>query len=267
MKGVVIFCHNNGSFDYLAMAKFCAKRVNKFLSLPVTLITDKETFKKSKTYLFDKVLFVEPNKNNFKENTIWINKDRFKVFELTPYDETILLDSDYIVNSTKLLKTFDICKDICVHNSASYIMQPKLEQELVSPYMDVTAWATVITFQKTKKAKQVFEVMEMIQKNYNHYANLHNFIAGTFRNDYALTLALRIVDGHLPNIANYIPWNLLHVGRNTVVYNLNDDINNNEFLFMFDNWRNNKIKKEYITLKNLDFHLMNKNNLSELINE
>ena len=34
---------------------------------------------------------------------------------------------------------------------------------------------------------------------------------------------------------------------------------------MFDNWQRGKIRKEYNTIKDTDFHVMNKENFMELI--
>jgi hypothetical protein len=106
----------------------------------------------------------------------------------------------------------------------------------------------------------------MVQKNYEHYGNIHNFIGGVFRNDYALTLALRIANGHTSLKRDVIPWNLVHVGnKNIHIYRNNDDEFNTEYTVIYDNWSRNKIRKEYITLKDMDFHVMNKENFMELI--
>ena len=107
----------------------------------------------------------------------------------------------------------------------------------------------------------------MVQQNYNHYANIHNFVAGLYRNDYGLSIALRIVNGHTENKQDYIPWPLLHVGQNTHVYKNDDWIYNTEYTVMFDNWTKGKIKKEHIVITDTDFHVMNKQNFLELIND
>ena len=36
---------------------------------------------------------------------------------------------------------------------------------------------------------------------------------------------------------------------------------------MFNNWNKGKIRKEYITIKDMDFHVMNKVKFMDLINE
>lgn len=105
----------------------------------------------------------------------------------------------------------------------------------------------------------------MVQTNYDHYANIHNFIGGVFRNDYALILALRIANGHCDEASDVISWNLTHVGKNTSIYKNSNDEFNSEYTGMFDNWQRGKIRKEYITIKDTDFHCMNKDNFMDLI--
>jgi hypothetical protein len=247
------------------MAEYTAKRVNHFLNLPVTIVTDENSLPEVPKYNFDNIILVEPDKNNIRDHTIWINKGRYQAYELSPYDETLLLDTDYMVNSDKLLKTFYINTDFCCHDTTSFLMHPKAPQEVLSVYSYKTLWATVISFKKSNRAKHIFECLEMVQKNYEHYANIHSFIAGVYRNDYALTLALRIANGHKSNTEDIIPWNLTHIGKNTNVYKNSNDQFNTEYTVMFDNWQRGKIRKEYMTIKDMDFHVMTKENFIELM--
>ena len=148
------------------------------------------------------------------------------------------------------------------------LMHPEASQEKMSAYSYDTLWATVIMFKKSERAKQIFETLEMVQNNYEHYANLHSFVGGVYRNDYGLTIALKIVNGHTDVPSDYIPWNLVHVGKNTSVYADSSDIQipcdgnlfdfNTEFTIMFDHWKKSKVRKEYMSIKDMDFHVMNK---------
>ena len=265
-RGAILFAFNSPKYNYCAMAEYTAKRINHFLNLPVTLVTDEDS-KPTDDHPFDNIITVVPDKNNIREYQVWINKGRYQAYDLSPYDETLLLDVDYMVNSDKLLKLFDFNTDFCCHDNTSFLMHPGAAQEVLSAYSYKTLWATVVMFKKTERAKQIFECLEMVQNNYSHYADIHNFIAGVYRNDYALTLALRIANGH-SNVSNdIIPWDLIHVGKNTTVYKNDIDPLNTEFTVMFDNWQRGKIRKEYMTIKDCDFHVMNKDNFVELIRE
>jgi hypothetical protein len=265
-QGVILFAFNSPKYNYYDMALYAARRVKHFLNLPTTLVTDEDSLPEGQDDIWDKIITVTPDKDNFRDWGMWINKGRYQAYELSPYDDTILLDVDYVVNSNKLLTLLDINADFCCHQKTSYIMQPGLPQELLSVYSYETLWATVIMFRKSDRAEQIFQCLEMVQKNYEHYANIHNFIAGVYRNDYALTLALRIVDGHYSDPSSFIPWDLLHVGKNTQIYKNNSDEFDTEYTVMFDNWQRSKIRKEYNTIKDQDFHIMNKDLFVEIIN-
>ena len=263
-RGAILFAFNSEKYDYYTMAVATAKRINHFLKLPVTVVTDKDSIKET-DYQFDKTIITVPDKNNKRDWGQWINKGRYKAFEFSPYEETLLLDTDYMVNSDKLLKTFDFSNDFCCHDHTEFFMQPGLPQEMLSPFSFETLWATAIMFKRTKKAQQIFESLKMIQENFDHYANIHGFISSTFRNDYALTLALRLVNGHVLQQDNIIPWSLMHVGKNTQIHKNSSEFLDTEFTIVYDNWQRGKIRKEYITIKDMDFHVMVKENFMELI--
>lgn len=257
MKGVLLFAFNAGSVNYYEMAVATAKRVNHFLKLPVSIVTNKESVSTVTDYSFDHVIIADAQVENSKENKPWYNKGRYRAYDLTPYDETILLDTDYLVNSDKLLKVFDFYEDFCCHDTTSYLLQPNAEQEHLSQLSFKTLWATVVFFKKTNRTKQIFECLEMVQNNYNHYENIHKFLNNTYRNDYGLTLALRIANGHSTNKRDIIPWNLIHAEKNTRVLSNTDTEFNTEYTLI----RN----KDYILVKDCDFHMMNKENFMEVV--
>jgi len=263
-RGAILFAFNSPKFDYYKMAVATAKRINHFLNLPVTVVTDEKSIT-DQTYVFDKVITVSPDLNNIRDGAVWINKGRYQAYDYSPYDETLLLDTDYMVNSDKLLRVFDYYDDFCCHDTTSFLMQHGAAQEVLSAYSFKTLWATAVVFRKSQRAKQIFECLEMVQKNYDHYCNIHSFVGGVYRNDYALTLALRIANGHSDNKQDIIPWNLVHVGKNTSVFRNNDDEFNTEYTIVYDNWQRGKIRKEYITIKDMDFHVMNKEHFMDLI--
>lgn len=264
-RGALLFAFNSPKYNYYEMAVATAKRINHFLDLPVTIVTNEESIPDNVTYEFDKVILTEADKSNKRDWGMWINKGRYQAYQFSSYDETILLDTDYMVNSKTLLKLFELPTDFACHDTTSFLMHPGVPQEILSGFSYKTLWATVVMFKKTQRAKQIFESLEMVQKNFEHYANIHKFISSTYRNDYALTLATRIVNGQFLPKQDIIPWNLVHVGKNTSVYRNNDDEFNTEYTVMFDNWQRGKIRKEYTVIKDTDFHVMNKENFMELI--
>lgn len=261
-KGALLFAFNIPKFNYYSMAVATAKRINHFLDLPVTIVTDQESlldpWNKS-DYVFDNTIISTPDKSN-KRGTfgMWVNKGRYQAFEYSPYQETLLLDVDYQINSSKLLTTFNLPTDFCCHNRTNYLMYPTAGQDSLGGYTFDTVWATAVMFKKTNRTEQIFECLKLVQNNYAYYANIHGFLSTTFRNDFALTIALRIVNGHTFDNSDYIPWSLTHVGAKTFIYKNNDDPFNTEYTILYDHWNKGKIRKEYIIIKDHDFHVMDK---------
>ena len=73
-RGVVLFAFNSPEYDYYKMAEFTAKRVNHFLNLPVTLITDKQSVSSSSGYQFDNLITINSDNNNTFHGRVWLNK-------------------------------------------------------------------------------------------------------------------------------------------------------------------------------------------------
>ena len=255
-KGVILIAHNSPNTNYYEIACFTAQRVKKFLNLPVTLITDKESVQDKKEY-FDKIIFTSIDDTNSKNNKLWLNKGRYKVYELSPYDETLLLDVDYIINSPKLNELFDFDTDFMCFKNTFILLNENQDQEKLSKSSLETLWATVIKFKKTNRVKQIFNMVEMVQNNYYHYSQIYGFLPMPYRNDYALTIAVKTVNGHLENAKDYIPWSLVHIDEGYNLEYINDT-----------SYKVSKIinqKNYYIEVTNKDFHVIDKLQLKNII--
>lgn len=263
-RGALLFAFNTETVDYYSMAIATAKRIKHFLGLETSVITDRNTNLAQYDYQFENVFFVDSDKSNTKNKKIWINKGRFQAYDLSPYDETLLLDTDYLINSSMLLKLFDICEDYLCPNKTLFLMRDT-DQELVSPTSYPTLWATVILFKKTNKSKQLFESIKMIQNNYKHYAELYGMYSLQYRNDYALTIAHRIIHGHIENKTCYIPWSLVHVDQEIEVFKETNDLFNTCYKMVSSKYLNGKNKKQYILVKDTDFHCLSKKTYMDII--
>lgn len=203
-RGVLLFAFNT-EINYVEIARRAACLVKHVLNLPVTLVTDKNVNSKE----FDQVILVENTLQNYKVGTpgIWRNGDRFRAYELSPYYETILIDSDYLVLDQNLLKLFEQDFDyrMMTHNDLPDIEWPAVMGIYSLPYQ----WATVILFRKTVKSKMLFDMVKKIQQNYTYYLRLYHGKHGSFRNDYAFTIANNILNGYELGMDLGIPWPML----------------------------------------------------------
>lgn len=257
-RGALLFAFNNETTDYYRGAVYAAKRINHFLNLPVTLVTDKNTIlNRNSSYNFDKVILAEADNNNRLNRSTWINKGRYRAFDLSPYDETLLLDVDYIVSSSQLSRLFDGYSDFMCHNTIRYLLTDNVS-EAISKESFNTLWATVIKFDKTDRSKQIFDTLHRVQDNYEYYSQLHKFTSFPYRNDYGLTLAHRIVNGHCDEPRDYIPWSLLHVGHALHVRCESNDKYESRFRIRLDNG--------YVKVKDTDIHILHKRTFMNLVN-
>ena len=259
-RGVVIFAFNNLAIDYVAMAKWSARRIHQHLDLPVTLITDTAV----SDSVFDQVINVQPRTatsrwfQDFDSSLPWHNANRIDAFELSPYDQTIVLDSDYVVASDQLLTLFDSHQDFLTHCWAVDVTDSHNYQRnnYFGKFAMPMCWATVLYFEKTNTANAVFEMMSRIKHNWTHYRNLYGIADPTYRNDFAVSVAANVVYGYQANYPS-IPWNLLNVEPAYQITQIDRDV----FRIDFEQEK----KSRYITIDNCDFHAMNKRSLGEIV--
>lgn len=201
-KGIVIFAYNTDTVDYISIARNTARLAKHILGLPVCLITDCAVHDP----VFDCVKLHKLTADNIKNchQQSWRNLDRFLAYELSPWDRTLLMDSDYLVLDTGLLKILDTVKDYTFYHN-NHVLDTSV-YELMGFLSMPYAWATVVAFAKTSTSENLFQLVGRIQRNYNYYTSLYNIASDNFRNDYAFTLASTIINGYCSADYFGIPW-------------------------------------------------------------
>jgi hypothetical protein len=139
----------------------------------------------------------------------WKNFGRNLCYELSPYDDTLVIDVDYVVQDVGLLKIFDLPWDYLLQRGARSLNDeyvPNVMGAHSLPYV----WATVFAFRKTARAKAFFDLVQRIEANYHYYRELFNAESTTYRNDYAFAMADVILNGFaVSNIS--IPGPMLNI--------------------------------------------------------
>ena len=204
-RGILLFAFNTSEIDYVEIARRSARLVRHTLNLPVTLVTEQGTPADG----FDQVIYIDNTLENYKigERGAWRNGDRWQAYNLSPYDETILIDSDYLVLDQNLLKLFEQDFDyrIISHNDKPAGPWPLAMGMFGLQYH----WATVILFRKTSRSGMLFDLVGRIQRNYGYYSRLYHMRDRNFRNDYAFTIAGNILNGYDGGQSQGIPWPML----------------------------------------------------------
>jgi hypothetical protein len=98
--------------------------------------------------------------------------------------------------------------------------------------------------------------MQMIRDNWLHYRQLYQVSEHTFRNDYALSIAMNLVDGHTLGTPS-IPWQLASVTPETKLTQVDPDT------YKIQHESTNS-KPKWMLLKQ-DFHAMGKQALGEIV--
>jgi len=229
--------------------------------LPVTLITDEFGALQADLNVIDNIIIHNPtgtNKRTYRgthdETTQvidWKNLNRADVYDLTPYDQTLLLDCDYLVFNYRLLNTFytnvefTCYKDVYdVTGKNTFKTNARLSQ-----YSIPMLWATAIYFRKSTFSKSVFDMMKHVQENYEYYAKVYGFKPTPFRNDFALSIAYHAMSGY--GLDELIPYRLQTLSSMTDVV---DFRSNGELLYQYK-----QDKKMYTGISSdTDLHVMNK---------
>lgn len=200
-NGCIIFAIDNDEFQYTKLADIAAGLVRKHLNLPTTIITNTKPDLKYADYILIEADQYTSRKIFNKTDYVdikWFNHTRPNVYELSPYDNTLLIDADYLVFDDSLKKLFETSEDfLCYRDVFDPTNQNKFAQSrMVSNYTIQNAWATVCYFKKSDKAETIFDMMKYVRDNYNYYHKLLCVPESPYRNDYALALALHTLSGY-----------------------------------------------------------------------
>ncbi len=288
-KGVVLFGVNNAHIDYVQLAVMAAGFIRKNMpGIPIALITDTASrdsqASKGKWNLesfFDYVIFLPENIQQEFENTrpyrdtryhsvdaSFKNETRSSVYQLTPFDETLLVDVDYIVTNAALNAVWGSHEDFLI-NKHAYMLQhrPLLGPEFrLNPYGIRMYWATVVYFRKSEKSKLIFDLVEHIKDNWEYYVMLYEMPGKLFRNDYAFSIAIHMLGGLVDSdeIAKNLPIPEIHTALDLDQFY---KIKSHKDLLFFvndlkDTW------KFYVTkLSGVNVHCMNKLSLLNRMDE
>lgn len=231
--GVLIYCFNSEQVQYHRTTNFCIELIKKNLSLPITVVTNSTTKEHIKGA--DSLVVIENQKNNirfYKDKTIpWYNLERSSSYDHSPYDTTILLDSDYFVYTKNLLELIDSHYEFLLHNR-THDLTGRGRFEYNNSSMIPLVWATVTVFKKTERAKKIFDMIKHIQQNYSYFCKLYRIDFANFRNDYAFAMALNQIDGFnqqyfMPTAMSMIPTDtkVLKIDHTGIVFQYDKFVN------------------------------------------
>ena len=93
-KGIVVLAQNNETDDYVEQACLLAMSLQIHNDIRISLITD-DNVPQEYVSLFDKIIPIPFGDN--AEDSEWKVENRWKIYHASPYDETIVMDTDMLV--------------------------------------------------------------------------------------------------------------------------------------------------------------------------
>jgi hypothetical protein len=211
-SGVLLFAHNNEQIDYVAQACFLAKRITKYLNLPTTLVTDDQ--RRVEEYydykVFDNIIVSDiqnKNKKTYHDGSLskkildFKNFNRSDAYNISPYEKTLVMDTDYIISNNLLANCFESSNKLMMYSNSMDISgwRDETEFKFISETSIKFYWATCVYFVKDPANLLFFNLIKHIQRNYQHYRNLYQITSTVFRNDYAFSIAAHIT-GHVKEL-------------------------------------------------------------------
>ena len=270
-NGAVIFAQNNGTVDYIKIATYSAKKIQEHLDIPVSLITDTPE-QVLESEVFDKIIVIDNTNTQLKKfndgaisskQLEWKNFSRSQIYNLTPYDKTLVVDSDYIINSSVLKSAFGIDSDFQIYQSSFDLAgwRNTSSFERLNQYAIPFYWATVFVFEKNTITNAFFDLVLHIKDNWQYYRLLYTIDSTAFRNDFAFSIAIHIMNNSSSgDFATSLPGSM--------TYTLDKDL----LVSVVDNKMQFLVEKEghhgeYFLVKTtgLDVHVMNKHSLLRFI--
>jgi len=272
--GVLLFAHNSLEIDYGLMSIIAGGLAKKHLGVPVTLVTDLGTLqwleesgslKKAKE-VFDKIIEVErPYTKNvrnlhdgFESKVIpFVNTNRYSVWELSPYDKTLLIDSDYLIFSDRLKEYWSVDSPVMMAQGMTDLTGERagILDTRVSETGVHMFWATTVMFDKSTESQFFFKLVDFVKDNYVYYADLFRFNPKQFRNDIAFSVAKHIMNGFETEFAYTLP-SILTVFDKDILHGVDQD----KLTFLVSQPQD--VSSFWAaTTKGVDVHIMNKQSI------
>ncbi len=225
------FASNTSTIDYESIAQLSLKLAQHHLEVPVKLVVPQSPA------VWNNVR----HDVDSQQLTQWNNFSRWSAFDHSPWDETIVIDADYLVLTDRLN---------CLWNSRSSLLlckQNNFIRELTMPMPGIDpVWATVFYFRKSSHTAMFFDLVARIQRNWHYYKSLRGLVNMPFRNDYAFAIAAQTLHGY-----DFPPQLTLPFGISTVEYAIDRLQVNQEWLVVRDT-------KGAVILPRQDIHVMSK---------
>ena len=215
-QGIVLFAHNNTEIDYGSVAIANATMIKNHMGVDaITLITDEGTMrhmnntwdKNTIDSTFENIKITPrrrvDNNKRYRDtrHTVnllpFYNVNRSTVYTESPYDETLVIDVDYLICNDTLNAVWNHKEDLLINKKSFDLLAGRHDYNFdrVDDFGIDFYWATAFYFKKSKESKMFFDLLESIKANYLYFKTLYGITSYNFRNDHAFSIAVHMFNG------------------------------------------------------------------------
>lgn len=278
-RGILMFAHNNQEIDYIRLAMLNSLLAQKHLGLTsdqVTIVTDEDTMtyaqstfdpdeleRASTNYIITETDydFKYKNTRTYKDTSLspktlpFYNVNRADAYDLSPYDETILVDSDYLILSNSLNNCWGHNNELMMNWEYKDVATDRRFPDLdrLNPLGITMYWATVVYFRKTAEAETFFNFVKHVRNNRDYYADLYKFRNSIYRNDFSFSIAAHMWGGYIDKALPQLPVTLYKTFDNDDIYDVKGDC-----IYLYAEKAKAPGDFSLIRWQGTDIHIMNK---------
>jgi hypothetical protein len=225
-KGILISAHNNGTWDYVKFAALAYSRAKMFCDLPLCLVSDKLSIENYQGPQFwDDLVILDrsefrPNPRLFdsRENVNFLNSSQIMSYWLSPWSETLVMDSDFLMMEPSLLSCFSsgldfACNSETINDGPSFVSAKGPRQ----------FWTTVMYFKKCGQAATFFNLCNHVRQNWEFYVSQYRLPSSLYRNDTTFALAAFLYGGRKSqNLVEPLPSRWYNLSERDTLLSLED---------------------------------------------
>jgi hypothetical protein len=174
-KGIVVLAQNNATDNYVEQAALLAMSLHKHNDVNISLITDDKVQTEYIT-LFDTIIPIPFGDS--ADNSEWKIENRWKIYNASPYDETIVMDTDMLVLQNidtwwNFLSKYEL---FFTSNVLNYRGQPADTSYYRKTFIDnnlPNLYAGLHYFKKCDFAQEFYNWLELVVKNWKVFYKQH----------------------------------------------------------------------------------------------
>jgi hypothetical protein len=277
-RGFMMFAYNNEQLDYTQLALMAAYAVKKHMpGYPVVLVSNQASLdqcqqthgREMMRAAWDDIIITSPDyQQNIRLhhdgayqsfNAQFTNTNKHDIYNLSPFDETILIDTDYLCGNDTLSKLFGGQHDVAMFRDA---MNLRCEEPYTTErwlhYAGIRMWwSTVVYWRKSEEAQHFFNVWSSVKQHWEYYRYLYKFPGSLYRTDYAASIAAHLCDGWQDGgFVGRIPGRMRYQDQRDDIVKVLDS---NHWIMLSnlpEEWKNMAVE-----IRGEDVHMMNKKSL------